>query len=158
MWVHKMICTLYTNFSDNRVLDKRITQIAEISGKIKGDCLTTAPTIIIQNRDMTNINYIYINDFNRYYYISEIKVMTGGVIELSCKVDVLMSFKTEIKQLKVNVLRYENTSPTFLADTRIPLYSDTVQKVIEFPDNIFNLDNPIETDKNFLLSISGGSL
>lgn len=153
-----MICALYTNYSDNRVIDKRITQIAEISGKIKGDCLMTAPTIIIQNRDMTNVNYLYINDFNRYYYISEIKVMTGGVIELSCKVDVLMSFKTEIKQLKVNILRYENTAPTFLADTRIPLYSDTVQKVIEFPDNIFNLESPTETDKNFLLSISGGSL
>lgn len=153
-----MICTLYTNYSDNRVLDKRITQIAEISGKIKGDCLMTSPTIIIQNRDMSNVNYIYINDFNRYYYISEIKVMTGGVIELSCKVDVLMSFKTEIKQLKVNVLRYENTAPTFLPDTRIPLFSDTTQKVIEFPDNIFNLDKPTENDKNFLLSISGGSL
>ena len=56
----------------------------------------------------------------------------------------------------MNVLRYENIEPTFLADNRIPLFSDTLQKVIEFPKNIFNLEEPSENSKNFLLTVAGG--
>ena len=68
-----------------------------------------------------------------------------------------MSYADDIKRLKVNVLRYEKIQPTYITDSRIPLFSSTKQRVIEFPDNIFNLANPLADDKNFLLNIVGGS-
>ena len=111
--------------------------------------------LIIQNFS-TDFNYCYISDFDRYYFVKSITLLTGQRVQIDLTIDVLMTYKEEIKKLTVNVLRYENIEPTYLTDSRIPLYSDTVQKVIEFSENIFNLESPSENSKNFLLTVAGG--
>ena len=148
---------LYNNKSDKRQLVKNIAEIKTISATAKGDINIISPTLIIQNTDMTNINYCYITELKRYYFLSNYTYITGQRIELHCNVDVLMSYSDDIKRLKVNVLRYEKIQPSYITDSRIPLFSSTKQRVIEFPDNIFNLANPSADDKNFLLNIVGGS-
>ena len=148
---------LYNNKSDKRQLVKNIAEIKTISATAKGDINIISPTLIIQNTDMTNINYCYITELKRYYFLSNYTYITGQRIELHCSVDVLMSYSDDIKRLKVNVLRYEKIQPSYITDSRIPLFSSTKQRVIEFPDNIFNLANPSADDKNFLLNIVGGS-
>ena len=148
---------LYNNKSDKRQLDKNITEIKTLSATAKGDINIISPTLIIQNTDMTNINYCYIIELKRYYFLTNYTYITGQRIELHCNVDVLMSYSDDIKKLKVNVLRYEKIQPSYITDSRIPLFSSTKQRVIEFPDNIFNLANPSADDKNFLLNIVGGS-
>lgn len=150
-----MNVTLYKNTSDKRNLNKVITEIKSVSATVKGDINIISPTLIIQYFS-TDFNYCYISDLNRYYYVNSISLLNGQRIQLELSVDVLMSYKEEIKNLTVNVLRYENIAPTFLTDNRIPLFSDTIQKVIEFPENIFNLENPSENSKNFLLTVAGG--
>ena len=148
---------LYNNKSDKRQLVKNIAEIKTISATAKGDINIISPTLIIQNTDMTNINYCYISELKRYYFLTNYTYITGQRIELHCNVDVLMSYADDIKKLKVNVLRYEKIQPSYITDSRIPLFSSTKQRVIEFPDNIFNLANPTADDKNFLLNIVGGS-
>lgn len=129
---------------------KRVTATA------KGDISVISPVLILNFTDMTEINYCYITELNRYYYIKNFTYLTGKRIQLNLEIDVLMSYANEIKALKVNVLRYSAIRPTYISDGRIPLYSNTKQYVIEFPDNIFNLTSPKESDKNFLLNIAGG--
>ena len=146
---------LYNNKSDKRQLVKNITEIKTISATAKGDINIISPTLIIHNFT-TDFNYCYISDFDRYYFVKSITLLTGQRIQIDLSVDVLMTYKEEIKNLTVNVLRYENIEPTFLTDSRIPLFSDTLQKVIEFPKNIFNLEIPSENSKNFLLTVAGG--
>ena len=146
---------LYNNKSDKRQLVKNITEIKTLSAVAKGDINIISPTLIIQNFS-TDFNYCYISDFDRYYFVKSITLLTGQRVQIDLTIDVLMTYKEEIKKLTVNVLRYENIEPTYLTDSRIPLYSDTVQKVIEFPENIFNLENPSENSKNFLLTVAGG--
>ena len=148
---------LYNNKSDKRQLVKNITEIKTLAAVAKGDINIISPTLIIQNTDMTNINYCYITELKRYYFLTNYTYITGQRIELHCNVDVLMSYSDGIKRLKVNVLRYEKIQPSYITDSRIPLFSSTKQRVIEFPDNIFNLANPSADDKNFLLNIVGGS-
>ena len=148
---------LYNNKSDKRQLVKNITEIKTLSATAKGDINIISPTLIIQNTDMTNINYCYIIELKRYYFLTNYTYITGQRIELHCNVDVLMSYSDDIKKLKVNVLRYEKIQPSYITDSRIPLFSSTKQRVIEFPDNIFNLANPSADDKNFLLNIVGGT-
>ena len=146
---------LYNNKSDKRQLVKNISEIKTISATAKGDINIISPTLIIQNFS-TDFNYCYITDFDRYYFVKSITLLTGQRVQIDLSIDVLMTYKEEIKNLTVNILRYENIEPTFLTDSRIPLYSDTVQKVIEFPENIFNLEKPSENSKNFLLTVAGG--
>ena len=148
---------LYNNKSDKRQLVKNISEIKTISATAKGDINIISPTLIIHNTDMTNINYCYITELKRYYFLTNYTYITGQRIELHCNVDVLMSYADDIKRLKVNVLRYEKIQPSYITDSRIPLFSSTKQRVIEFPDNIFNLAEPSADAKNFLLNIVGGS-
>ena len=150
-----MTVTLYKNTSDKRNLNKVITEIKSVSATAKGEINIISPTLILECFS-TDFNYCYISDFNRYYFVKSITLLTGQRVQIDLTVDVLMSYKEEIKNLTVNVLRYENIEPTYLTDSRIPLFSDTVQKVIEFPENIFNLEKPSENSKNFLLTVAGG--
>ena len=150
-----MTVTLYKNTSDKRNLNKTIVTIKSVSATAKGEINMISPTLILEYFS-TDFNYCYISDFNRYYFVNSITLLTGQRIQINLSVDVLMSYKDKIKNLTVNVLRYENIEPTFLTDSRIPLFSDTLQKVIEFPENIFNLENPGENSKNFLLTVAGG--
>lgn len=152
-----MTVTLFNNKSDKRQLVKNITEMKTISAIAKGDINIISPMLIIHNTDMTNINYCYISELNRYYFITNYTYITGQRIELNLYIDVLMTYADDIKRLKVNVLRYEKSKPSYISDSRIPLFSSTKQRVIEFPENIFNLANPSSDDKNFLLNISGGS-
>ena len=151
-----MNITLYNNKSDKRNLIKNITEIKTVAATAKGDISVISPVLILNYTDMSNINYCYITEMNRYYYIKNVTYLTGKRIQLFLEVDVLMSYADEIKALKVNVLRYSGIRPTYISDGRIPLYSNTKQYVITFPDNIFNLTDPKDTDKNFLLNIAGG--
>lgn len=150
-----MTVTLYKNTSDKRNLNKVITEIKSVSATAKGEINIISPTLILEYFS-TDFNYCYISDFSRYYFVNSITLLTGKRVQINLTVDVLMTYKEEIKNLTVNILRYENIEPTFLTDSRIPLFSDTVQKVIEFPENIFNLENPPENSKNFLLTVAGG--
>ena len=150
-----MTVTLYKNTSDKRNLNKVISEIKSVSATAKGDINIISPTLIIQYFN-TDFNYCYISELNRFYYVNSLTLLTGQRMQINLSVDVLMTYKEEIKNLTVNVLRYENIEPTFLSDSRIPLFSDTVQKVIEFPENIFNIESPSENSKNFLLTVAGG--
>ena len=150
-----MTVTLYKNTSDKRNLNKVISEIKSVSATAKGEINIISPTLILEYFS-TDFNYCYISDFKRYYFVNSITLLTGQRVQINLSVDVLMTYKEEIKNLTVNVLRYENIEPTFLSDSRIPLFSDTIQKVIEFPENIFNLENPPENSKNFLLTVAGG--
>lgn len=147
---------LFNNKSDKRNLIKNITEIKTVTATAKGDISVMSPLLIFNFTDMTDINYCYISELKRYYYIKNFSYLTGKRIQLNLEIDVLMSYADEIKALKVNVLRYSGIKPTYIYDGRIPLYSNTKQYIIEFPDNIFNLTEPKESDKNFLLNIAGG--
>lgn len=151
-----MNVTLYNNKSDKRNLIKNITEVKTVTATAKGDISVISPVLLLNFTDMSEINYCYITELNRYYYIKNFTYLTGKRIQVNLELDVLMSYANEIKTLKVNVLRYSGIRPTYISDARIPLYSNTKQYVITFPDNIFNLTDPKDTDKNFLLNIAGG--
>ena len=150
-----MTVTLYRNSSDKRNLNKNLSEVKTVSATAKGEINIISPTLILEYFSI-DFNYCYISDLNRYYFVNSITLLTGQRLQINLSVDVLMTYKEEIKNLTVNVLRYENIESSFLSDSRIPLFSDTVQKVIEFPENIFNLENPSENSKNFLLTVAGG--
>ena len=151
-----MTVKLFNNKSDKRNLIKNIREIKTVSATAKGDISVVSPVLMLNYTDMSDVNYCYISELKRYYYIKNFTYLTGKRIQVNLEIDVLMSYADEIKSLKVNVLRYSGIRPTYISDGRIPLYSNTKQYVITFPDNVFNLAEPKDSDKNFLLNIAGG--
>ena len=93
-----MSFTMYTNTSDNRVIDKSITAVGTaLSCTFKDDTSMENPTIIIDAAAYnSSCNYGYLDDTGRYYYVVDV-TFSQQRCYLQLKVDVLKSFASEIK-------------------------------------------------------------
>ena len=85
---------IYNNNSNNNVLNKNITLIDTLEFNLKIDNSILQPVLILKNYSQGN--YCYIKEFNRYYYITDIKLLTGGLYQLQLDIDVLMTYKDVI--------------------------------------------------------------
>lgn len=93
------IVLCHTN-SENNVIGKSINTVSNKTAVIKGTISKENPILLLSyNIIQNNINYIYIPEYNRYYFIIDIIDLTGGRYEIHCKVDVLESFKDSILKL-----------------------------------------------------------
>lgn len=94
-----MHLTLYFNASERKVIGKSLQNLGTITGILKGDASIMSPSFILESdaNYLTDINYLYWSESGRYYFIDDIQVITGGRTVLHCSVDVLESFKTQIK-------------------------------------------------------------
>ena len=85
---------IYNNNSNTNVLTKKITLINTLEFIFKVDNSILQPILILKN--YSSGNYCYIKEFKRYYYITDIRVLTGGLYQLQLEVDVLMTYKDKI--------------------------------------------------------------
>lgn len=123
---------LYQNKSPENQVNKSLTNGIELKGTLRENCNIINPILIIQNDDMSilNYNYIYIPLFKRYYYINTISTIVNKLYQIECKIDVLMSFKNDIKNLECVVVRQSNKQlaiQTFTPDDKIPYTSELEQ-------------------------------
>lgn len=114
---------LYNNNSDNRVVHKAITQIGtDRSCQITENCDVTNPRIILDmNSGDISANYMYIPDFNRYYYITGINILNGNQTEITGHCDVLMSFWTYIKNCQCTAGRSSSNFDDYLDDPMVSI-------------------------------------
>lgn len=85
---------IYNNDSNTNVVNKKITLVDTVNFNLKSDNSILQPILLIKK--YTKGNYCYIKEFNRYYYITDIKLLTGGLYQLQLEIDVLMSYKEVI--------------------------------------------------------------
>lgn len=85
---------IYNNNSNTNVLNKNITLVNTLEFNLKIDNSILQPVLILKN--YSTGNYCYIKEFNRYYYITDIKLLTGGLYQLQLDIDVLMTYKDVI--------------------------------------------------------------
>lgn len=85
---------IYNNNSNTNVLNKKITLIDTLDFNLKADTSILQPILILKKYSAGN--YCFIKEFKRYYYITDIRVLNGGLYQLQLDVDVLMTYKTEI--------------------------------------------------------------
>lgn len=85
---------IYNNNSNENVLYKHITLVNELNFNLKTDNSILQPILILKN--YIGGNYCYIDDFKRYYFINDVKLLNGGLYEIHLNVDVLMTYKEEI--------------------------------------------------------------
>lgn len=134
-----MSLTMYTNTSDNRYLNKTISQIGAnpIPCTFKDNTSMENPAVIISpDAYDASCNYVYLTDTSRYYYVTDIEFSQQRII-LHLKVDVLMSFASSIADCEAIAYRSANQYNNYLDDnemTRLQ-YSDIYLK--KFP-NSFN--------------------
>lgn len=136
-----MTITFYNNESDAIVVSKKITSISSINNaKIINETDIVNPSIIVSRNFYDSIilkaNYLYIDKLDRYYYINNIS-FAESMIVIDCTVDVLMSYKSEIRNITCTVTRNENLKNGYLNDDNynIQAYKQVVCKMFPYAIN-----------------------
>lgn len=143
---------LLNNKSEKIRVDKDFSELLNVSCTLKQNTNIKTPTFIIKANfdDIIKANYLYIPSFTRYYYIDNIVSVNGGLFELSCSVDVLMSFKDTIRQNKAIIERQETQNNLFFNDGSFSCYQNPHIITKTFPSGF----NP--SAQNYILTVAGG--
>ena len=155
-----MVAKIYKTKSAPNVVNKTLSEVVTFEEVIfKEETSLLNPTIIINGvsnassytiEDIGTSNYFSIPKVNRYYFITDITMMSGGRVAITGKVDVLMSFKTDILGSTQLIVRQEKKTNNYLIDTDIPLSSKKQVIEHEFGDSI--------TDSGYyILAVNGGN-
>ena len=152
-----MHVTLYYNKSDGRVLNKTITPITprdaqtdQIPVQVLEDTSLVDPTFIFSApTNVMDANYLFADDFGRYYFITD-KIFSKNKIYVKCHVDVLMSFKSQIKGTKAILERTQEDAKfdLYLNDAYLPLENRNCVRTIDFP-------NGFNDTSEFILVLAG---
>lgn len=85
---------------------------------LKGACSVVSPVLEIKTPTKPDYNYAYISDFGRYYYVTE-WIYDKGIWSCSLSVDVLTSWRNEIKSTKAQVLFSSSLYDLDIIDNRV---------------------------------------
>ena len=98
----------YYNSSEKNKINKSISRELTMDGNLRDECSVINPTILVEHSNLSN--YVYIPEFKRYYFITEMTIVRNNLWRISLKVDVLESFKFNILNLSciVDKQQYEN--------------------------------------------------
>lgn len=151
--------TFYFNKSDKQHVTKEIEPIAECNFIFKEPTNITNPVLKISGAEivdqiLTQSNYVYIDKLNRYYYITDMMIVRNNLLEITCKVDVLMSFKEQILQQKAIIERNAKEYNIYLDDSEFTFQANPIIKTKKFPNNPF-LNSYGEIEPKYLLTIAG---
>lgn len=149
---------LYKTSDDNRVINKTLDLLKTKNVVLKDNVNISAPTFILKY-DKTlfeNMNYCYINEFKRYYYIINKECLDSEhyMITLSC--DVLMSFKDSFinTPMLINRTSNKNNSNKELSDSHIQTTSQKIIMTEKIDSNVFNVSDYSQC--KYLLNCLGG--
>lgn len=60
------------------------------------------------SRDMTQYNYCFIRELNRFYFIDDVAIENNGIKNYKLSIDVLMSYRNEIMNNETHIIESEN--------------------------------------------------
>lgn len=120
---------------DPRSLYKHPNHEIELAAEIKEDVQIMTPVFyIVYNAAVLNLHYNYCFAFNRYYYITDITVTTGGSMRVSCREDVLYTYADQIVNCPIIADRSDSTYNAYIQDPERRFYQYTVQQYVTLGD------------------------
>ena len=148
-----------TTTDDNRKVSKSYTvNKANVACDIYDSCDLYNPTLIVKSNSVISSNYLYIPNFNRYYFIVNKNLDKGGRTIINCECDVLMSFKNDILNSTQLIIRSADTSNEKVKNSKI---TDTLRPItpMEFDGKVRVTQWGLEdkTPGGFILTTMGGS-
>lgn len=122
--------TFYNNSSDNNVLNKSISSTTSATVVFKEDVDLIEPVLILQNNSYIQASN-YMQMLGRYYYITSIECMPGNLLKVKASVDVLMSYRDQIKANSAIITRNANNVNTYIPDSKMKITSYTTVNTIQ---------------------------
>lgn len=141
----------YTNKSDDRKVDKSLTEISTSSATYyKSNTNIMDPTITVDMfANFQKCNYVYLEDFQRYYFIRSITVSQQRII-IDLHIDVLKTYGSQIRGQRAIVKRQQDRKKAnfYLDDEKYKALEYSRIQCKAFPSGF--------TSNAFVLTIAGG--
>ena len=107
----------YKYDSPNHFITKQLIDVATFSGTLKDETSVIDPVFEVESDlDLSQANYIWIEDLHRYYYVLNIVSVATNLWRFHCHVDVLMTYKPTILAHEAVIARQENLYNLYLND------------------------------------------
>lgn len=145
-----MVIVLGTIADEANKLNKTINNPVNINGTLRQETSVINPIVLIEAENLSGFNYMYIYEFGRYYFITDIVSVRNGLWRITGKVDVLMSFKDGIE-----------TCPVILANTETTLLDKYMsgemwKTQVKSKTDIINFPSGLNNTGEYILITSGG--
>lgn len=144
-----MTIFLYQTLSEVNKVDKDITLLTTLTGNLREESSLIDPEILIDgfSNYIDSCNYVYIQEFNRYYFVRNVTAISNTLFRISLHVDVLYTYKTEIRSNYAIVSRNENEFDLMLNDGLFVTQQNPRKAQFDFPSGFTHWD--------FVLAIAG---
>lgn len=124
----------YTNESSNNTLNKNIAEKLNVDVTFKNDFDLVSPVFLMSNIDFNkdNINYCYIEELKRFYFISNWFLVRNDLIQVSLQTDYLMTYKDVVLNATGEIIETENKN---LYTGKLKTTPILKEKSLYFPNN-----------------------
>lgn len=131
--------TLKVNSSPVEKIGKTLSPGTEFTCLLKDNCSILNPVIdVSSNSNLSGYNYMYIPEFDRYYFINDIASLHNNIWRISGHVDVLETYKTAILNNQAVVRRQVAKYNTYLNDPEWKTYAYETIAAHKFSGTPFN--------------------
>ena len=140
---------LYITEDADTVMNKDLTLIATFDIQMRDTQNVSAPILIlgeIAGVDLKTVNYAYIDEFKRYYFIRTITVGQNNIYTLTMECDVIETYREDI--LNSSALISRRVAAGDYGDMAV---SSEVRKEVE----VFKSTRGFNEDKTIILSTVG---
>lgn len=136
--------------SPNHYINKQLIDVATYTGNLREETSVINPVFEIEtSSDLSQMNYIWINELHRYYYVTNIVSVATNLWRVYCHVDVLMTYKPTILAHEAVIARQQTLYNLYLNDGntfKVTQRSKIVQK--QFPNGF--------TGSSYVMITAGG--
>lgn len=152
-----MIIHVYLNESSDNTINKKLVESFYTDLKTKPkDIGNSTIQVIISSTNLTSgriankINYCYIEGLERYYFITDIKLLNNGIAEITARLDVLESFKKII----LNSNAIIDTAEAY--QSNYYLQNDSWVKTCRDKTDVISFTDGLLDNGEFILITAGG--
>lgn len=131
-----MTVIFMTNASEPNKVGKQLSNVATFTGTLREAANVCDPTILVEGdvSQVINCNYMYVEEFRRYYFITGIAVTSNELFAVSGHVDVLETYQQQIRGLSGIIRRQENSYNLYLDDGIFKCYQNPHIVLKKFPN------------------------
>lgn len=129
-------------------ISKNPATVFSLTGELRDGTSIVDPEILVEySGTLTNTNYMYIAEFHRYYFITNIESVRTGLWKVYAHCDVLKTYANAILGCTGVIARQEHNWNLFLNDSAFKVYSNPRIQVAKFPQKF--------TGDSYILAMKG---
>ena len=139
-----MNVTIGTVTEDARCLDKSFSGTG-YTGTLRNECSVQNPSVLMRvtASSISGCNYMYISEFGRYYFITDITAVSDTLSMVSGRCDVLKTYAAGIRSNSCILKRSANLNEPFINDGSYTMKSQMTTDYYPFPVFFPDADNII---------------